>query len=148
MNDQITVCGHIATDPKLRSAEGGLEITNFRLASQQRRYDAKQGAWVDQEPNWYTVSAFRSLAGIAVGALVKGQCIVVVGRVRIRDWESGERRGTSVGIEADVIASDIGWQPRTTTDAAPPAPSAAAEALPTAGAPTTWAAAPPEDTPF
>lgn len=148
MNDQITVCGHIATDPKLRSTDGGLDITNFRLASQQRRYDAKQGAWVDQEANWYTVSAFRSLATLAVGSLVKGQRIVVMGRLRIRDWESGERRGTTVGIEADVIAADIGWQPRTTRDEVAAGPSGAPEAASTGGPPTTWAATPPEETPF
>lgn len=148
MNDQITVCGHVATDPKHHSTDAGLDITSFRLASQQRRYDAKQGAWVDLEANWYTVSAFRSLATAAAGSLVKGQRVVVVGRVRIRDWESGERRGTSIGIEADVIGSDIGWQPRSTTNQATARPLGAPDAEPVGGGAVSWATAPPQETPF
>ncbi|HXH35362.1 MAG TPA: single-stranded DNA-binding protein [Plantibacter sp.] len=158
MNDQITVRGHVATDPKHHRTTSGLDITSFRLASQQRRYDAKQGAWVAQDTNWYTVSAFRGLATAATESLVKGQRVVVVGRLRIRDWESGERRGTSIDIEADGIGSEIDWQPKPTagvetavhqgqdTERRPPG-------LPVAPNTAAWGAAPlqdppPHDTPF
>lgn len=152
MNDQITVCGHVATDPKHHRTTSGLDITSFRLASQQRRYDQKQGSWVAQETNWYTVSAFRGLATASATSLVKGQRVIVLGRLRIRDWEQGERRGTSVDIEADHIGPDIGWQPKGSGESpvgagVSPAP-AASESSGSGTGTGEWAPAPPQDTPF
>jgi len=151
MNDQITVRGHVATDPKHHRTASGLDITSFRLASQQRRYDAKQGAWVAQDTNWYTVSAFRALATASAETLVKGQRIMVVGRLRIRDWEQGERRGTSIDIEADGIGCDIGWQAKSPADTVTPPPhesTARPEGSPPGQAQAVWAAAPLQDVPF
>lgn len=151
MNDQITVCGHVATEPKHHRTASGLDITSFRLACQQRRYDQKQGTWVAQETNWYTVSAFRGLATAATESLVKGQRVIVLGRLRIRDWEQGERRGTSVDIEADHLGSDISWQPRAASESsgARETSTAGSSAGPaSAGAAAEWAPAPPQDTPF
>lgn len=158
MNDQITVRGHVATDPKHHRTTSGLDITSFRLASQQRRYDAKQGAWVAQDTNWYTVSAFRGLATAATESLVKGQRVMVVGRLRIRDWESGERRGTSIDIEAEGIGCEIGWQPKPAAGGGQAGHQGQDSERRTSGpvaAPNTaaWGAAPlqdppPQDTPF
>lgn len=150
MNDQITVCGHVATDPKHHRTTSGLDITSFRLASQQRRYDQKQASWVERETNWYTVSAFRGLAIAAAASLVKGQRVIVLGRLRIRDWEQGERRGTSVDIEADHIGPDLGWQPKRNAES--PVGAGAEPASATSGSTGSgtgeWAPAPLQDTPF
>ncbi len=110
MSDIITVTGLIATDPRhLITGEGRLPITSFRLASTQRRFDRKEQKWVDADTNWFTVTAFRQMATNAAGSLNKGDRIVVTGRMRIRDWESGERNGTTVEIEADAVGHDLYW---------------------------------------
>jgi len=109
MPDIITVGGMIATEPKHVETEGRLHITSFRLASQQRRYDRDQAKWVDAETNWFTVTAFRHLADNARQSLHKGERVIVRGRLRIRDWSSGERSGVTVEIEADSIGHDLAW---------------------------------------
>ncbi|CAN5332981.1 hypothetical protein BH11ACT2_BH11ACT2_22560 [soil metagenome] len=110
MSDTITVTGIIATDPRhLVSGEGRLPITSFRLASTQRRFDRKEQKWVDAGTNWFTITAFRQMATNAAGSLKKGERVVVTGRMRIRDWETGERNGTTVEIEADAIGHDLAW---------------------------------------
>ena len=109
MPDTITVGGVIATEPKHVVTTEGLKITSFRLASQQRRFDRAQDKWVDAETNWFTVTAFRMLAENAQASLKKGDRILVRGRLRMRDWTSGERTGVSIEIEADGIGHDLAW---------------------------------------
>lgn len=109
MNDIITVCGIVATEPRHLVTETGIAITSLRLASPSRRWDRASAAWVNGATNWYTVTAFRSLASNVFKSLKKGDRIVVSGRVRIRTWERDGRGGTSVEIDADGIGHDLAW---------------------------------------
>ena len=109
MTDQITVTGVVATTPRAVTTTNGTRITSFRLASQLRRYDRTQGKWVDGTTNWFSVAAFRRLAEHTADSLQKGERVLVHGRLRIRDWENGERTGTVVEIEADAIGHDLAW---------------------------------------
>lgn len=109
MTDTITLTGLVATDPKHLTTAEGLPITSFRLASTQRRFDRSKQSWVDGDTNWYTVTAFRRLASNSSVSLHKGQRVLVSGRLRLRDWESGERRGLTVEVEADALGHDLTW---------------------------------------
>lgn len=109
MTDIITLTGLVATSPRHITTSEGLAITSFRLASNQRRFDRGQNAWVDGDTNWYTVTAFRQLGVHAASSIEKGQRVIVTGRVRIRDWESGEKSGTTIEIDAEAIGHDLTW---------------------------------------
>ena len=109
MTDTITLTGLVATQPRHIVTSEGLAITSFRLASNQRRFDRGQNAWVDGDTNWYTITAFRQLGVHAASSIEKGQRVIVTGRVRIRDWESGEKNGTSIEIDAEAIGHDLSW---------------------------------------
>lgn len=107
MNDYLTVVGNIASDPQHTITPNGVSILNFRLASNHRRFDNKTGQWVETEPNWYSVSAFRRLADNGKVSLARGDSVIVSGKIRVRDWESNGRRGTSIDLEADTIGPDL-----------------------------------------
>lgn len=109
MSEHITVAGLIATTPRHLVTQDGLPITSFRLAASQRRFDRVQNKWIDGETNWYTVSAFRQLAINSSTSLSKGDRIVMTGKLRVRDWDNGERAGTAVEIEAEAIGHDLSW---------------------------------------
>ena len=109
MTDTITLTGLVATTPRHLVTSEGLPITSFRLASTQRRYDRGAQKWIDGDTNWYTITAFRQLAINLVGSVVKGQRVVVSGKLRVRDWESGDRAGTTVEVDADAIGHDLAW---------------------------------------
>ncbi|WP_345062946.1 single-stranded DNA-binding protein [Leifsonia kafniensis] len=109
MSDIITLTGIVATTPNHLVTTNGLAITSFRLASGQRRFDRAQNAWVDADTNWYSVSTFRHLAHNVQNSVNKGEHVIVSGRVRIRQWENGERKGTTVEIEAESIGHDLTW---------------------------------------
>ena len=109
MSDTITLTGLVATTPRHLTTSEGLAITSFRLASSQRRFDRAAQKWIDADTNWYTVSAFRALATNAATSVLKGDRVIVTGRLRIRDWENTDRSGTTVEVEADTIGHDMFW---------------------------------------
>lgn len=109
MTDTITITGNIATVPELKYTGNGVAVVNFRVASSQRRFDRSSQSWVDAGTNWYSVSAFRRLADNAIKSLHRGERVVVTGRLRLRDWETTAKRGTTAEIDADAIGHDLLW---------------------------------------
>lgn len=109
MSDSITVVGTVATDPRHVTTEEQLEVTTFRLASAQRRFDRKQGKWVDGGTNWYTIVAFRQLAANAAASIRKGERVIAHGRPRVRDWLNEDRSGTTMEVEVESLGHDLLW---------------------------------------
>lgn len=109
MIDTLTIVGRVATDPTQGQTGGGVPVTNFRLASTHRRFDAATQSWTDSGTNWFSVAAFRQLGENAKASLRTGDTVIVTGRLKIRNWESNGKHGTSVDIEADAIGHDLRW---------------------------------------
>ena len=109
MSDVFSVQGLVATTPRHLVTQDGLPITSFRLASSKRRFDRSKNSWIDGDTNWFTVSCFRQLAINTASSVSKGDRVCVTGRLKVRDWDNGERTGTSVEIEADVVGHDLTW---------------------------------------
>ncbi len=107
--DNITIVGNVATSPELKHTATGVPITTFRVASGLRRFDSETRTWSDSGTNWYTVSAFRSLADHAYKSLQTGDRVILMGRLRLREWDNGTRRGTAIEIDADAIGHDLRW---------------------------------------
>ena len=118
MSDTLTLTGLVATQPTHLVTGDGLSITSFRLASNQRRYDRAQQKWVDGITNWYTVTTFRQLATNVIASVHKGQRIVVTGRLKVRDWSTEEKKGTSIELDADALGHDLSWGTATFTRSA------------------------------
>ena len=140
MPDTITLTGLVATTPRHLVTSEGLPITSFRLASSQRRFDRSQERWIDGETNWYTITGFRQLAINVAASVKKGDRVVVVGRLKIRDWENGDRSGTTIEIDADSLGHDLMWGSSAfirivSTTATTSADAAAAEEFPPAETP-------------
>lgn len=109
MSDIVTILGNIATDPVRSTTNSGIAVTNFRVASSQRRFDPRTQTWIDMGTNWYSVAAFRLLADHAKSSLHSGDSVIVTGRLKIREWEANGRKGTSVDLEAEAIGHDLRW---------------------------------------
>ena len=109
MTDQLTLTGLVATTPRHIVTTEGLAITSFRLASQQRRYDKASDSWMDADTNWYTVTAFRELAINAAQSVHKGDRVMTLGRVKVKDWSNEDRSGTTIELEAEALGHDLTW---------------------------------------
>ena len=109
MPQTITVQGLVATTPRHIKTQEGVDITSFRLASSDRKYDYDKQRWVDGQTNWYTITLHNQIAVNAHKSINKGDRIFLLGNLIIRDWDNGERAGTSIEVEAQAIGHDLSW---------------------------------------
>jgi single-strand DNA-binding protein len=102
----FTVSGLVATTPRHLVTQDGLPITSFRLASTEAD---RQVPPTDENSytNWFTITAFRQLAINLAGSISKGERVIVTGELKVRDWDNGERAGTSVEIVAFTVGHDL-----------------------------------------
>jgi single-strand DNA-binding protein len=104
----VTVVGTLVSDMKPRRVgPDGTLVLNFRVACNERRFDSASESWVNGESLYLSVSCWRRLAENAA-SLVKGDPVIVRGKLRTREWatEQGERRSV-VELEASAIGPDL-----------------------------------------
>jgi single-strand DNA-binding protein len=108
MNDIFTtVIGNAVTDVSLRTTTTGVSVASFRIASNPRRFDKATNSWIEQETNFLTITAWSQLAENVALSVHKGQSLVVRGKLKVRQWQDGEKNGTSVEIDAVSIGHDL-----------------------------------------
>lgn len=59
--------------------------------------------------NWFTVEAYRQLAGNLACSLKKGQKIIVVGKIKNRTWERDGQSHLVAEIEAVTVGHDLSY---------------------------------------
>jgi single-strand DNA-binding protein len=97
----VTIIGNVADDPRHLQTAGGV-LTAFRLAHTPR--SERDGVWGNGITSFYDVACFRRLADHVAGSVVKGDPVIVHGRLRMREWQKEDRKGR----DAQVVASHIG----------------------------------------
>jgi single-strand DNA-binding protein len=105
-DNQVMLVGNLTEDPELRFTPSGAAVASFRLAVTPRVRQGDQ--WTDGETSFFRVNAWRSLGENVAESLTKGARAVVVGRLRMRSWETpeGEKRSV-VEVEADEVAPSL-----------------------------------------
>lgn len=109
MSDIITVRGFVATEVRSSTTPGGTQTASFRLGSTERRFDRSTSTWIDGNTNWFTVQSFRQLAGHIGCSLKKGQRVIVVGKLKLRQWERDGKIYHVAEIDAESIGHDLMW---------------------------------------
>ena len=106
MADTITVLGNVASDPDRGATATGIPTLSFRMATNHRRPDGA-GGWIDAGTNWFEIRAYRALAENAEASLSKGDAVVVVGRLKLREWDAKDGKRMNAEIEAESIGPDL-----------------------------------------
>ncbi len=106
---QLTVAGNVTADPVVGTTKGGDVFTSFRVAVNQGYYDRDQRVWLETGTSFYRVSAFRALAVNAFESLQKGTPVLVHGKLRVVDWNNGEKQGTDAQITASAIGPNLAF---------------------------------------
>lgn len=106
MEALLTLNGYVGQEPELRTTKTGVPALSLRVASTPRYHSAN--GWVDGVTNWMTVLCYRQLAVNCKQSLVKGDPVLVQGRLRAQEWfdGNGERHERQV-IEAVSLGHDL-----------------------------------------
>lgn len=108
MNEtHVTIVGRVISDPERRQTRNDVEVTNFRLASNERRFDKEIGQWVDGDSLFVQVTCWRRLAFGVQACLAKGDPVVVTGRLYTRGFEVDGKRRSATELEAFAIGPDL-----------------------------------------
>jgi single-strand DNA-binding protein len=105
-DNTVTLIGNLTDNPELRFTPNGAAVASFRLAVTPRIRQGDQ--WTDGETSFFRINCWRTLAEHAAESLAKGTRAIVIGRLRVRSWETdeGERRSL-VEVEADEVAPSL-----------------------------------------
>lgn len=107
MNDtMVTVVGNVVDSPRRVSLDNGA-VTNFRMASTARRYDAGRQEFVDSGTFWVDVECWNGLGGNVSASISKGDPVIVHGALSTHSWESENGRRSNPRIKAFAVGPNL-----------------------------------------
>ena len=107
MNDTIvTVVGNVVDSPRRVALTNGA-VTNFRLASTARRYDAAKEEFVDAGTFWVDVECWNTLSGNVSASVSKGDPVIVHGALTTHSWESENGPRSKPRIKAFAVGHSL-----------------------------------------
>ena len=137
----VTVNGTVGTDVQMTSGERS-NRARFRLATAERHLDRESSKWMDRETVWLDVICFRRLADHVAASVLKGQPVIVRGRLRVSNWQSetGPRQtleilATSVGHDLALGRASFARPPHPQSESRPVVAAPESEAEMAAGQP-------------
>jgi single-strand DNA-binding protein len=102
----VTVVGNVVDSPRRVSLDNGA-VTNFRLASTARRYDAARQEFVDAGTLWVDVECWNGLSSNVSGSVSKGDPVIVQGALTTHSWESENGRRSAPRIRAFAVGPNL-----------------------------------------
>jgi single-strand DNA-binding protein len=105
MQSTVTLFGNLVDDVRLRET-ATTRVASFRIAMNDRWFDKRAERWAERT-TYINVSAWRQLAENLAASLNKGQPVVVVGRLRQREFERDGQRVTTYEVDADHVGHDL-----------------------------------------
>lgn len=103
-----TIVGRLASDPNHKLTMNDVDVTHFRLASNERRYDRQANQWVNGDQLFIDVTCWRRLAFNVKACLAKGDPVVVHGRLYTSEYEVDGKRRSETRMEAQSVGPDLG----------------------------------------
>lgn len=109
MSDILTtVLGRLTNEPTTRTLESGREVTSFRMACNHGFFDREAGAWRESSTSYVAVDVWRrSLGRNVTASFVKGDPVIVHGRLYVREYEQDGRPRTAVALVAESVGPDL-----------------------------------------
>jgi single-strand DNA-binding protein len=103
----VTIIGTVITDVTPRKTQDGTRVASFRVASNQRKFDRESQAWVDGDSLFVSVTCWRDLARHVTSSLVKGDPVIVMGRLYTRRYELEGQKRSITELDARTVGPDL-----------------------------------------
>jgi single-strand DNA-binding protein len=102
MKNRVQLIGRLGQDPEVRTLNSGKMVAQFSLATSET-YKNSAGERV-QDTQWHQVVAWGKLAEISQNLLIKGQEVVIEGKITYRNYE--DKNGIKRYV-TEIVATDI-----------------------------------------
>lgn len=99
--------GTIGSDPRTGTLTDGRPYAGFRLAVNHDYFNSETGQYEEGDTSWYDVAVYGMMAQSVACSLSKGDPVLVIGRLRVREWDTGTKSGIAVEIVADAIGHNL-----------------------------------------
>ncbi|MGY1828853.1 single-stranded DNA-binding protein [Geodermatophilus sp. SYSU D01180] len=103
---EITVVGNVVVAPTRNRTQSG-SVTNFRVASTERRWDSTAQGFVDGASFFVDVECWGELGGNVSHSVSKGDPVVVRGTLRTDEWENDTGRHSRPRVKARTVGFDL-----------------------------------------
>lgn len=93
--NKVFLKGNVGADPTITNFENGGKVAQFTLATTERGYTTKDGRQIPDVTDWHNIVVKQSgLAGVCEQHVKKGTPLLIVGKIRTRDYEdnAGQKR--------------------------------------------------------
>jgi single-strand DNA-binding protein len=98
--NRVVLIGNLTRDVEVRYTQGGSAVTDLGLAVNER---VKKGnEWID-EPCFVDCTAFGRNAEVAGEYLGKGSPVLIEGRLKLEQWESGGQKRSKLKVVCDRL---------------------------------------------
>lgn len=100
----ITIDGRLVADPELKFTPGGKAVANMRVAASDSKKD-DAGNWSTTEQIFINVTLWEAEAESAAEHFVKGDRVLVAGRIYQREYEKSDgSKGYSLEVKFPTVA--------------------------------------------
>jgi len=100
----VTIFGNLTKDPELKFSTSGNAWGFFTVANTEWKKEDDQ--WVEAGASFYDVKMFGPMSENVAESFVKGNRVLVIGKLKQENWEKdGEKRSKMVVIADEVAAS-------------------------------------------
>ena len=107
MNDTtVTVVGNVVDSPRRANTATGT-VTNFRMASNDRRFDQSTEQFVDSGTLWIDIECWNALSSNVAASVSKGDPVIVHGTLTTHTWESEQGPRSKPRIKAAAVGLNL-----------------------------------------
>ena len=96
--NKVFIMGYVGKDPETKYLPNGTALSTFSVATTEKQKDK------EPKTEWHNVVAFGRLAEVVEKYVTKGSPVLIVGRLRYREWEDKEGNKKRV---AEVLANEL-----------------------------------------
>ena len=100
---QIIFTGNLGKDPEVKEFENGGSVANFTVGVTERGYKTKDGKEIPDHTEWFNCVAKNGLAKIVKQFLKKGNKVLVVGKMKTREYEKDGQKKYITEVIADNL---------------------------------------------
>lgn len=113
MLPRVTIEGTAVADSELRFSQSGTAVGRIRVVAQDRRMNRETSEWEDGDQLWIDVTCFKQLAENVAESVLKGDRIIITGKIRTEEWEDREtgQKRSKVALIADAVAVSLQFRP-------------------------------------